>query len=111
MAELVDVPGGRMRRYVAEHTFRPDRDAWVAAVVTGAKDLFPVVGKGGVTPVAFTNALLVDIDGQGWTPPVDLAAERARIGRLPATTSQALSQPVTEAELRRVLAAECHADD
>ena len=80
------------------------------AVVTGSKDLFPVIGKGGTTALAFTNAILVDTDGNGWTPPVDLAAERARIGRVPQKGSP-LSVPVSEAELRHVLARGCNDEE
>jgi hypothetical protein len=109
-ATLGDSNGGRMRVAVAEHTFTPAKDAWVAAVVTGSKDMFPVVGKGGTTPLAFTNALLLDVDGKGWTPPVDLAAERARVGKVPQKGAP-LSVPVTEDELRRVLARECHDEE
>ena len=77
------------------------------SVAQGGSDLFPVVGKGGVVPLAFSNPIYVDIDGHGWTPPVDLAAERARVGRLEGTSQQALSKPVTEGQLRQILANEC----
>lgn len=107
---LVEVDGEKMRKATAEWRFTPARDSWIAAVVTGKQDMFPVVGKGGITPLAFTNAILVDADGNGWTPPVELAAERARVGRVP-VEGQPLVAPASEAELRRVLARGCSDDE
>lgn len=103
---LVDVGDAKMRRATASWTFTPGRDAWLVGVVSGTKDMFPVVGKGGVAPLAFTNAILVDVDGQGWTPPVDLAAERARVGHVPVKAQPLVAAP-TEADVRRAFAREC----
>jgi hypothetical protein len=97
--------GARTLTASAELTL--SKDAWIVVIAQGGTDLFPVVGKGGTFPLAFTNPIYVDVDGQGWTPPVDLAAERARVGRLEGTSSQALRKPVSEGELRHILANEC----
>ena len=97
-------PVARVARASWENAFAGD--AWVVVVVRGDGDLFPVVGKGGITPRAFTNPILVDVSGDGWTPPLDLAAERARVGSL-ATVAQPLRAPPTEAELRALLAHGC----
>jgi hypothetical protein len=83
-----------------------NKDAWIIVVVRGTKELFPVVGKGGDKPFAFSNPIFVDVDGQGWTPPVDLAAERARVGRLE-SKSQSLKPKPSAEELRHLLGREC----
>lgn len=75
---------GKSRTYKASFTLEPEKDAWIVVLVEGDDDLFPVVGKGGVLPVAYTNAIYVDVDGKGWTPPVDLKAERKRLGKIQA---------------------------
>jgi hypothetical protein len=109
--ELVErADGARFRRVVVRSDVVLERDAWIVALVTGPTDLFPVVGRGGVTPRAFTNPVFVDLDGDGWTPPVDLAAERARLGRVGAEPEPLRAAP-TEAALRRALRAECHEDE
>ena len=62
------VPAGSGTRLDAVLTARPTRDAWFALEVTGAADLprpFPAD-----RPYALTNAIDVDVDGDGrWTPP------------------------------------------
>lgn len=101
--QTVEVNGGtaKVARVTTELTL--DGDAWIVALVKGDSDLFPVVGKGGVKPRAFTNPVLVDVGGNGWTPPVDLAAERARVGSLK-PGGQPLRAKPTEAEIREILA-------
>jgi hypothetical protein len=68
-------------------------DVWVVAIVRGtdgvSRPLFPIIpndltqagngnvagltdgnlGEGGITALAYTNPLFVDVDGGGWTPP------------------------------------------
>lgn len=111
-SEIVEVGAGvQARRAVAAVDVVLEKDAWLVALVTGPTDLFPVVGKGGVTPRAFTNPVFVDLDGDGWTPPVDLAAERARIGHVAEGVSQPLRRPWTENDVRHALEAECREHD
>jgi len=93
------------RRATASTKLELAADAWIVAIVSGEGDMFPVVGKGGATPLAFTNPVLVDVGGDGWTPPVELAAERARVGSL-GQQSQPLSTAPSEAEVREIFAAD-----
>lgn len=101
-----EAAAGLSRTFTASVDLELERDAWIVVVVEGEGDLFPVVGKGSTPPLAFTNAIYVDVDGNGWTPPVDLAAERARIGKI-TPRSMPLSRPPTELELRELLRG-CH---
>ena len=49
-------------------TVEPSADAWYAVEVSGSGSLAPVAFDG--TPYAVTNAIEVDVDGDGiWTPP------------------------------------------
>lgn len=102
----VAVGDHQAKRATASFDLELDEDAWVVVFVQGGSDLFPVVGKGGVTPRAFTNPILVDVGAEGWTAPVDLAAERARIGQLSGTGSPLRPAP-TEEEIRHILEGAC----
>jgi hypothetical protein len=46
----------------------PEVDAWYTVRATGQTDMGPVYS--GQTPWAMTNAIYVDLDGEGWTPPL-----------------------------------------
>lgn len=107
--EEVTVGAHKAKKGVASFDLELEKDAWVVVLVEGGDDLFPVVGKGGVTPRGFSNPILVDVGAEGWTPPVDLAAERARIGKLSNKSSPLLPAP-TEEEIRHILGGACGHD-
>lgn len=109
----VEVDGGfKAYRFEATVELNPEEDAWLVALVEGPTDMFPVVGKGGTRPLAFTNPLFIDVDGNGWTPPIDLAEERTRIGSIGSPLRQAMQRQPTEAEVRKLFAGPCdHGDE
>ena len=49
-------------------TLNPDQDAFYTVVARGSTSMSPVYE--GLTPFATTAAIFVDIDGDGWTPPL-----------------------------------------
>jgi hypothetical protein len=54
---------------------RPAVDTWYLVFVDGDEDLFPVRRGFGFRPLAFTNPIRVDVDGDGaFTPPGNLAS-------------------------------------
>ncbi len=63
---------GRWRK-VVDIPWTATEDAWFIALVTGEDtgNLLPLNDEPGVWPLAFTNAILLDVGGDGWTPPVD----------------------------------------
>ncbi len=96
MVQTVPVPGTTASRLEATATLplsNLQKDIWVVVMVKGtdgvSRPLFPVLpnslktdvntslddlldgnlGEDGVTTLAFTNPLFVDVDGGGWTPP------------------------------------------
>jgi hypothetical protein len=73
--DRVEVSAGHRRwdKTVA-FALAPQQDAWAVVVVRGNVDLYPVVGKGGAHALAFTNPIFIDVSGDGWSPPVKLAA-------------------------------------
>lgn len=95
------------RTWVASASLDVTKDSWITTVFSGGSDLFPVVGKGGEKPLGFSNAVYVDVGGDGWTPPVSLEQERQRVGRLSSPLRQPLRRPPTEAELRQLFHS-CH---
>jgi len=55
-------------------TDRPAVDTWYIVFVDGDEDLFPVHRGSDFRPIAFTNPIRVDVDGDGvFTPPGNLA--------------------------------------
>lgn len=77
---VATIDGRPVKRYQRTETFRipaPRADAWFVPFVYGESDLFPLVyagvssGKHKVAkPFALANPVFVDIDGNGWQPPV-----------------------------------------
>lgn len=98
-----------MKKAVASFDLELTEDSWIVVVVQGGNDMYPVVGTGGVVPRAFANPLFVDVGGNGWTPPVSIEAERARIGKIAKSEGSPLRSEVTEEELREILTMSCHA--
>jgi hypothetical protein len=68
--------GAEGMRYAKTITFpvEPTEDAYYVVLVSGDKpgsgDLRPLV-QGATTPFAFTNPVFVDLDGDGFSPPLD----------------------------------------
>ena len=57
-----------VRRFDEAWTVTPSVDAWYAVEVVGSGSMAPVTWSG--PPYALTNAIEVDVDGDGsWTPP------------------------------------------
>lgn len=104
--ESVTVGASSAKKAVATFNLPVAEDSWIVVVVRGGDDMFPVVGTGGVQPLAFSNPVLIDVGGDGWKAPIDLEAERARIGQV-ASSSAPLMSEISEAELREVLSASC----
>lgn len=106
--EQVAVGSSHMKKAEASFDLELDEDSWVVAIVQGGQDMFPVVGTGGVAPRAFANPVFVDVGGDGWTAPVSLEAERARVGKLSKPEGSPLRSEITEEELREILTLSCH---
>jgi hypothetical protein len=80
--DRVEVAAGHRRwDKTVVFSLAPQQDAWVAAVVRGSVDLYPVVGKGGARALAFTNPILIDVGADGWSAPVKLSKKRGVAAR------------------------------
>jgi hypothetical protein len=66
--------GGGPQDLTMDFTDRPAEDTWYLLVVEGDEDLAPVRRGAGFRPLAFTNPVRVDADGDGhFTPPGNVA--------------------------------------
>ncbi|HOX37406.1 MAG TPA: hypothetical protein PL033_05385 [Candidatus Brocadiia bacterium] len=60
--------GPELKRFDSIFTIPVDRDSWVVAVVRGKRGMHPVIqgkGEAAVIPMAFTNPVWLDADGDG----------------------------------------------
>ena len=94
------VPGTTLRRthYRERFVVKPARDTWYVVMVRGfGRSMAPLHGA---TPVAYSNAILVDADGSGAYDDFPLKPGQP----LRAAPRPVVHRPPTEAELRQALA-------
>jgi len=97
VVETLPVPDTREpERLRTTHKLALDRDAWIVLLVEGDDSLAPIVADAErpIRPLAVTNPIRVDADGDGtWTAPYDQAVRTVARGADAVTAALAAARP------------------